>query len=195
MSSRPASSEWQLSAGAFERFLDALHPERDRAAERYEVLRGKLIRFFEWRRAPFPEEHADDTLTRVIRKLDAGESIEDAATYCYGVARMVLLETHKKRLRELEALSAPPLADVPIDERDVERRVQCLTQCLETFSQEHRVLILDYHRHDSGGRIASRKRLAASLGIPLNALRIRVHRLTERLSSCVQRCVGDHGRI
>jgi len=36
-----------------------------RAGARYEQLRQVLIRFFEWRGAPYPEEHADATFDRV----------------------------------------------------------------------------------------------------------------------------------
>ena len=55
----------QESFAALLLFLDA---DRERAGEKYEELRRTLIRFFEWRGAPFPEEHADETLNRVARQ-------------------------------------------------------------------------------------------------------------------------------
>ena len=47
-----------------------LNEEEGKAGEGYEDLRRTLIGFFEWRGAPFPEEHADESLNRIARKLD-----------------------------------------------------------------------------------------------------------------------------
>jgi DNA-directed RNA polymerase specialized sigma24 family protein len=184
---------WQLSPRAFERFLDSLHSERDVAAERYEQLRVKLIRFFEWRGCAFPDEHADETVTRVMRKLDEGEHIQDCVSYCYGVARLVLLEARKNRHRELDVQARYQPAAPLVDEGEFERRLDCLRKCMSTLALDHQTLIVEYHRHESADRIASRLRLATSLGIRMNALRIRVHRLTERLAHCVQRCARQEG--
>ena len=52
--------------------LDA-NPEQ--AAEEYEELRRRLIRFFEWRGARFPDEHADEVLNRLARKLVEGVAV------------------------------------------------------------------------------------------------------------------------
>src|ERR1044071_7899691 len=74
--------DWQLSTLALERFLASLDSDRDRAAERYEHIRTRLLRFFEWRGCAFPDECADETITRVIRKIDEGAAIQDADSYC-----------------------------------------------------------------------------------------------------------------
>ena len=188
---RPRDAGWHLTPRAFGAFLDALHPERDVSAEHYERLRAKLIRFFEWRGSSAPDERADDTLTRVMRKLDEGTPIDDVPTYCYGVARMVLLEARKQQQRQAETLSQippPPLGD----DSELERRLECLRSCMSGLAGDHQRLIEEYHRHDGRERIAGRQRLADSLGIRLNALRIRVHRLTERLSTCVRTCAARH---
>lgn len=181
---------WQLSQRGFERFLEALHADRNAAAERYEEIRAKLLRFFEWRGCSFPDEHADETITRVIRKIDEGERIQDPATYCHGVARLVLLEALKQRERQRAAMAQldppPPLAD----DGDIERRLECLRRCLRTLPPDQQALIAEYHRDDGASRIERRKRLAATLGIGANALRIRAHRLGDRLGTCVGRCIG-----
>src|SRR5215471_5942692 len=85
----------ELTAERFGSLLVALDVDRERAGERYEDLRRTLIRFFGWRNAPFPEEHADETLNRVARKLDEGIAIRDIPAYCYEVARLVFLEAIK----------------------------------------------------------------------------------------------------
>jgi DNA-directed RNA polymerase specialized sigma24 family protein len=183
--------EWQLSERSLERFLAALDDDREVAAERYEQIRVRLLRFFEWRGCTFPDECADETLTRVIRKIDEGATIQEPDSYCYGVARLVLLETLKKREKEKAALSQIEPLSVSIEEveDDIERRLQCLRACMKRLPSEQQTLIVEYHRNDNESRIESRKRLAAGLGIGLNALRIRAHRLSGQLGLCVGECL------
>src|SRR5256885_4134102 len=66
-----------LTGEAFSKLLARLDPDRERAGEKYEDLRRTLIRFFEWRGAPFPEEQTDETFNRVARKLDEGIGIKN----------------------------------------------------------------------------------------------------------------------
>src|SRR5262245_61309060 len=90
-----SKSQGTLNAESLAKFLACLDPDPDRAGARYESLRLTLMKFFDWRGAHFPEECADETINRVIRKIDEGESIRDVPTYCQGVARLVLLEKLK----------------------------------------------------------------------------------------------------
>jgi DNA-directed RNA polymerase specialized sigma24 family protein len=185
--------DWEFSRPALDRFLAALHPERDAAAARYEQIRAKLVRFFEWRGCPFPEDHADETITRVIRKIDEGDRIQDPGTYCYGVARLVLLEAVKQRDRERRALAECTLPAPLAADDEIEGRLECLRACLRALPPDHRALIAEYYRYDGPDRIAGRKALAAALGIALNALRIRAHRLSDRLGRCVAHCCRQRG--
>src|SRR5215831_16309091 len=84
-----------LTAEAFTKLLACLDPERERAGEKYEDLRRTLIKYFEWRGAPFPEDHADETLNRVARKLNEGVEVRNVNGYSYEVARRVCLEVWK----------------------------------------------------------------------------------------------------
>jgi DNA-directed RNA polymerase specialized sigma24 family protein len=185
---RPA---WQLSERALERFLTALGGDRDMAADRYEQIRARLLRFFEWRGCAFPDECADETLTRVIRKIDEGNAIQDPDSYCCGVARLVLLEALKERDRQRDALSQMPTLSAWIEDvhEEVDRRLECLRTCMTRLPSDQQSLIADYYRHDGGSRIDARKRLAATLGIGLNALRIRAHRLSGHLGRCIGHCL------
>ena len=61
-----------LTSTAFTRLLACLDPDRERAGEKYEDLRRTLIKFFEWRNAPFPEDHTDETFNRIAKKLGEG---------------------------------------------------------------------------------------------------------------------------
>src|SRR3954447_15295374 len=97
--------ELELTAKAFARLLDRLGEGREQAGEQYENLRRTLIRFFEWRGAPFPEEQTDESFNRVARKLDEGVEITNIGGYCYEVARLVYLESlkgHDSRRAPLE---------------------------------------------------------------------------------------------
>ncbi|WP_167851907.1 hypothetical protein, partial [Escherichia coli] len=76
--------KWQLTPEAFEKMLAALAPERDAAGEKYLLLRRNLVRFFEGRGFYESEDHTDEVLNRVARKLDDGDQIENVSQYVYG---------------------------------------------------------------------------------------------------------------
>ena len=74
--------EWGLTAKTLAKLLGRLDADREQAGEKYEDLRRTLVRFFGWRGAPFPEEHADETFNRVARRLDEGVEIRNIGGYC-----------------------------------------------------------------------------------------------------------------
>jgi DNA-directed RNA polymerase specialized sigma24 family protein len=57
------------------------------------------------------------------------------------------------------------------------------------LSPENFRLIVQYYQQNEQSRIEARRNLAAQLGIPPNALRIRAHRIRARLQGCVEDCV------
>src|SRR5437667_247442 len=63
----PVSKKWSLTQSAFDKFLACLDQDRDGAGLRYELIRSKLINYFDWRDCPSPEDHADETINRVVR--------------------------------------------------------------------------------------------------------------------------------
>src|SRR5436190_18825938 len=100
--------ESALTADAFAKLLDRLGDDREQAGEKYEDLRRTLIRFFQWRGAPFPEEQTDETFNRLARKLDEGIEIKNIGGYCYEVGRLVFLESlkgHQSRQAPLEEIN------------------------------------------------------------------------------------------
>jgi DNA-directed RNA polymerase specialized sigma24 family protein len=183
-------SRWTLSREGFTAFLACLDSDPDRAGEKYESLRLTLIKFFDWRGAYFPDECTDETINRVIRKIEGGEAIQDIPTFCHGVARLVFLEKLKSpesRTTDIDKVPAGVLIAPEPDERDPRRG--CLDRCLRELQLESRQLILRYYREDKRAKIDNRQALAADLGIPLNALRSRAQRIRDRLGQCVQRCL------
>jgi DNA-directed RNA polymerase specialized sigma24 family protein len=188
-----------LSPRGFERLLDQLHADRDTAGRTYEQLRRRLVRFFEGRRCAFPEEHADETLNRVARKLDAGETIQDVTTYVIGIARMIVKEAARSASREaaLQAASRTPDHVSPLpDPASVEstRLLDCLHGCLDHLAPPDRDLIVQYYQDEKRAKIRSRKGLATKLGVEMNALRLRAFRIRAALEACVERCAGQSSR-
>ena len=186
---------WTLDGQSFDRLLLLLDPDRDRAGERYELIRTQLVRIFEWRGCPYPESLADETIDRVGRRLEQGEQIRaaDPALYFYGVARNVLKEYWTERRRETGTRMAEASARVQEsstpEERERELRLDCLDRCMEKLPAERRRLIERYYGSDPGGKIEDRAALAKDLGIAAGTLRIRAHRIRRILEACVNDCM------
>ena len=182
--------QWDLTPKAFDQFLSLLDLDRDRAGESYEMLRRNLIQLFIWRGCRNPESHADETINRVIRKIDEGEEIRDPVSYAHGVARRLLLEIFKKQEREQIGIDElPPLVAQPA-EQDDETGVLCLRRCLNRLPEESRQLIVLYYQGEKSAKIENRKRLAEGMRVTLGALRSRAFDLRQRLQGCIERCMG-----
>lgn len=180
---------WSLTREVFDRLLACLDPDRERAGEKYEVLRRKLVKFFEWERCPFPEDHADEAINRVARRLGEGEAVRDLQGYCFGVARMLLLEILRERERQQKAFeSMPPPATAGEEAAESSPPLECLEECLRHLPPETRELITHYYQGEKRARIENRRRMAERLDIPPSALRNRVLRLRDKLEECVERC-------
>ena len=187
-----ARKKWTLTQEAFDRLLVALGGDRDSAAQKYLEIRSNLVRFFEWRGCSFPEDHADETINRIAKRVMEGEEILNYSGYAVGVARLLLLEINKGRQREQLALAEIGQASEAYEEKDDgEHRLVCLRSCLETLTTDNRALILQYYQGEKGEKIQNRKKLMDQFGIPVNTLRMRALRLREKLQSCVEECVGS----
>ena len=187
--------KWELTREGFDTFLRGLDPDREQAGRRYELLRAKLISFFDWRNSPAPEDHADEALNRLVRKIEAGEEIRDPSTYVFGIARMMLLEIARAGEKERLNLNQVPVAqEIDQESDETQRRIECLRRCLASLPAKDRDLITQYYDADGpSSKIVRRKELALRLGLQLNAVRIRACRLRERLEHCLQRRLADVG--
>src|SRR5215470_10727372 len=185
----PGRVRWYLTQKAFDQFLSLLDLDRDRAGEIYETLRQNLVQLFIWRGCRDPEAHADETINRIIRKIDEGEEIRDLISYAHGVARRLLLEIFKKQEREQIGIEElPPLA-APQEDVETEDGVLCLRRCLNRLPEESRQLIVMYYQGEKSAKIENRKRLAEGLRVTLGALRYRAFDLRQRLQGCIERCM------
>lgn len=178
--------EWVLTQESFEELLAWLDPNRDLAGQKYELIRTRLIKIFACRGCYEAEDLADETINRVTSKL---KEITDSfygehARYFYGVANKIHLEYLRRK-------PPPPPPPPRHDSNEIEHEYDCLERCLQRLTTDNRDLVLQYYREERQAKIDHRRRLAEQLGIAVNALRIRAHRIRASLQDCVQNCVNE----
>ncbi len=180
-----------ITQEAFKLLLTWLDRNEVSAAEKYEKIRGRLIRIFVGRGCYEAELLADRTIDRVTAKVPqiSSDYVGDPAAYFYGVANKIHLEWLRTQKREREMTFVDNTAE-PEDEEGCE--YSCLERCLESLPTNLRDLILEYYRDEKRAKINRRKSLAVKLGISIGALQIKASRIRSKLSSCVQECVASN---
>lgn len=202
------SRDWYLTQEVFDSLLLWLHPDRRQAGEIYENIRAGLITFFECHGCVYAQECADDTINRATRRISEGAVVRPPNPYSYfhGVARNVLREYWKSKERKVETLDDLPAAIHPAsDPTEAERareekmareqELKCLEHCIGNLPDDTRTLLLEYYQQErvaqsDESNMERRIKMAERIGITINALRLRIHRLSERLEQCVDDCVS-----
>jgi DNA-directed RNA polymerase specialized sigma24 family protein len=191
-----------LSKDALQRLLNWLDGGASSDGRAYVEMRRRLRDYFDRKNCLPADDLADETLTRVARRLEE-EGItrdETPARYCYIVARFVFLE----HLRETTAhptvahvsddvaapQSTPSAADAAESAAREQQRLSCLQKCLQELDSLNHRIITRYYIGSERAKIDNRRELAASLGLSQNALTIRACRIRTRLEACVLRCTG-----
>jgi RNA polymerase sigma factor (sigma-70 family) len=188
--------DWVLTQEAFDALLEWLDTDRDAAARKYEKIRLRLVKVFVCRGCVNAEDLADETINRVVVKLPeiSAGYVGEPAAYFYAVSQKIYQE-HLRRERKREpdlpmetavGQSAPD--PDPLNE-DIELEYECLERCLEKLPTNKRELVLEYYQQEKQAKIDHHKKLADELGIAVNALRIRAHRIRRTLEACVHGCV------
>jgi len=180
-----------LTKDSLERLLLHLDEDRERAGEKYETLRLGLVRFFEWRGCAFPEDHADEAIDRVARKIVQGEEIRNIQSYTAAVARFVFMEIIKQREKQQSALNQLPYEPVQQELPADDARLECVRRCLQALAPESSRLVITYYQDEGRNKIEVRKKLAQQLGISPQTLRMRLQRLRAKLEECVGECLGQ----
>jgi DNA-directed RNA polymerase specialized sigma24 family protein len=181
-----------LDKDVWQALLDSFSVDPSEAARFYEQQRIRLIRHFARESCPAPEELADECFNRAGRKLAAGEIVPDVARLLSGIARMLVLEDRRSPQRRIIPLTEAveiQLRPARPPEPGREQALRCMDRCLSTIPSAHRDFLYRYYVGDAGERIRNRQRMAAELGLTLNALRNRALRARERLERCVQDCL------
>lgn len=181
--------QWGLSQDEFDRLLAWLSPEREQAGAKYESIRSGLIELFDSWKCCEPEGLADETINRVVVKVDsiAPHYSGDPALYFYGVAKNVRHEYLRKR-QDLPLLVDSVLPAVS-QSNEKEQLSACLDQCLNELPEPDKNLVLMYYQDDKKARIEARKRLVEQMSVTSNALRVRLFRIRSTLEQCIAHCV------
>lgn len=178
-----------IDPSGFARLLGRLNTDVDEAAHEYERLRTRLVKFFDWRGLPNPDECADEVLDRVTHKFE-DVAIQDVTKYVYGIARLVALERRRRPVfTSIEdepqmTLASPAARDESSDLQD------CFDRCLSQLPEGSRSLLMQYYEGERQVKISNRRRLATTFGVSDNALRSRVQRLRDQLEQCVRECTA-----
>lgn len=175
--------------------LTWLDADRERAWEKYENIKQRLIKIFAWRHASDPEDLADETITRVARKVSeiSGSYVGDPSRYFYGMAKVVLHQYNKRASKGEPETAAYLIGRGREDEAETrELEYDCLHKCMLTLTEENRKLLLIYYGNTKEEKIKARQVLATEMGSSLAALRIRIYRLRTTLKECISKCMESH---
>ena len=167
---------------AFEKLLRWLDPDREKAGEKHEKIRFRLIKIFVCRGCHEAEDLADQTINVVLSKIDwlVANYVGEPGLYFYAVAKKIHLEQLKKR-------PFPNLPPPDPEPPELEQVCSYLDDCLDNLPSAERDMVLRYHEGDKQEKIQNRKKLAEELKISRNALRIKVCHIHSRLRECVER--------
>ena len=169
--------------------LEWLGPDREKAAEKYEAIRARLIRSYRCGGCGNQaEDLADRTIDRVIRKLEKGEVpapyVGEKAHYFLGCAPYIRQEYFREHSRERDH-------EVIIIDNDIDAEAKnaCLDECLTKIDADDGWLAVEYYRFEKAAKKEHRIRLAREFSLSLAGLRTRVFRIRELLRPCLEECL------
>lgn len=200
---RTFKKDWEPTPEAFEKLLEWLDPEIEAAAEKYEMVRQKLIKLFKWRNCIPEEEYADVTINRVTRRVweNTPVDVTDRYLYFHGTALNVIREFWRKEQKHKHtdiddfdpslptAKHTEELLDEEEEHNTTAHRYGCMQECIRKLPADSQELIVAYHHGEN--KKESRKTLADKLKVPINVLRIRACRIREGLQNCVSSCMKE----
>lgn len=139
-----------MTREGFDLLLAQLDAEREKAGEKYEVPRRKLIRLFGWWGSDDADELADEAFDRVAKRLAAGEAVRDVSGYLMGVARLVFKEHVRRQIRMRATVQQFPREASTADDRvGDEARRDCYEHCLGELPPQSRDFVVPYYQmHD-----------------------------------------------
>lgn len=176
----------EINPEAFEKMLLWLDEDRDIAGRKYEAIRLRLIKIFDYRQCSNSEELSDIVFDRVLKKFDEN-AVTDAsnpALYFYKIANNI----YRENLRKPVSVEISDNIAVETAEESFDPYYECLKKCLKNLSAEHRKLIVNYYEEETK-KAGYHKQLANRFGIKLNILHLHAYRIRKRLQKCVLQCV------
>jgi RNA polymerase sigma factor (sigma-70 family) len=187
--------------------LRALQTTKRRFELGADLLRVRLKLFFARRctRSDEVDELQDciqETLMRVMRRVEKGEEILNLEACAVETAKYVHLEflhrkaTERTRMKPVMEDGVDPLERVSAKaaEPHLELRAACIHECLKILKDDERALVTSWYAEPSGGaKIAHHRSLSEQQAIPASTLRVRVFRLVNRLRKCSEDCMEKEG--
>lgn len=175
----------------FDALLEWLDADREKAGQRYEVIRAGLIRIFVSKGVSDAEYYTDEVIDRVVRRLPEiqADYVGDPARYFHGVARNIVMEAGRRREVPTEVMPQGFQPDPPKSDTS-----ECLTKCLQQLPRDKQEFILDYHLYQGHEKVVHHREMASELSITEGALRTRAHHLRVNLEKCVLRCIDHHSK-
>ena len=178
--------------------LKKLDPDWERAGQKYELLRKKLIFFFNYNNCPHPEDCADEVFDRIGKRIAESEVIKkDLKNYAFGVAKNVL----KEFFRNPEIAMSSDIIEAIVNTKEKKRvnnnddqdrqKKRCMDQCLNGLPEADRNLLERYMSGMGRDRLKARKRLKSELAITIESLRLKKYRIKKRLMECYNDCLQD----
>lgn len=182
----------KLTKEAFDLLLNWLDADREVAAQRYEAIRHDLIRTLDRWVGAKAEDLADETINLVIEKAPKliGSYTGDPKHYFFRVASIKRLEYIKTLARRDGGPLPKDLPDTKSHDVAMEKEVMsaCLRECLQKSQPKERELLLLYYGEGGKDQLKERLEMAARMGCSINALRLQIHRLKEKLRVCIADC-------
>lgn len=189
----------EITQTGFDKLLQIFDSNRENAGIKYENLRLRLIKFFDWRNCENSEELADTVFDRIIKKIIEGEEIQNINAYSATIAQFVFKEYCRRNERKFQSIEDNPnIQELKSNENFVEKleqikdiRQSCFEKCLRAFDVETQKLLISYHDTDERTMIHTRKRLAEQLNLNINTLRIKICRYKSKLENCTHNCCDE----
>src|SRR5687768_14901619 len=170
--------------------LDIFDSNPARAEDKVRDLYFRLVKFFQWRHCPQPEELAQETLRRGFGRLRRDVTIytEDPAPYFFGIARKIVLEARKPQSIDC-SVDIDDILDVAgtVDFHDTEVRI-CLEQCLERLTPGERQILDRYYSEEPA-------EVARDLGMSAGALRVKAFRAKQKLVRWIRESGATLARV
>lgn len=186
------------------RLLSFFSTDSTVAVEKFLRMRQKLIRYFAANRCPDPQDHADETIFRVIKAIDDGKKVDTVIeAYTQGFAKFVLLEVKRQHQYvplddispENEPFTNPKEPEDNLAVWEQSENLVCEQKCLaEEFSADERKLLIGYYTTSHEEKLKyAREKLSLQLNISRNVLKKRAFKLREKLEVCMKKCLDPDG--
>jgi DNA-directed RNA polymerase specialized sigma24 family protein len=163
-----------ITQDPFDALLEWLDPDREKAGQRYEIIRAGLIRIFVSKGLSDAEHYTDEAIDRVVKRLPEIQAkyVGDPARYFHGVARNLILEAGRRREVATDVLPLRITHEVARSDTS-----ECLSKCLKLLPADKQEFILDYHLYQGHAKVENHRQMADELSISEGALRTRAHHL------------------